>query len=136
MADTKPPVKREPRKTNHVAPAFFTDRRIAVLVTFLALVVGSVAAVSVGGLYQGRDNATVLDRVEETNRIIKDSVDPTGQRFQRGQAQTAEAVSAINDITVLAVFCGKQYAALLDVQGCVRAEWARSHPPTTTTVPR
>ncbi len=137
MAPRKPTVKvvsviesADPALMERATPAHtatvFTDRRIALLVVFLVLVVGAVAAAAGAGLAQNRTNHDVLN-------IIKDATDPSGVRYQQGQAQTAAAVAAINEITVLAVYCGKAHAVLPDIQGCVRAEWARAHPPTTTT---
>lgn len=119
--------KKKPVSVVRATPAatatVFTDRRIALLVTFLALVVGALAAASVAGLTLTKSNNDVLE-------IVKDSVDPGGKRFQRGQEQTAAAVGAINEITILAAYCAKASTDLSTIQGCVRAEYARMHPET------
>lgn len=116
------PVSRVSRATPATTATVFTDRRIALLVTFLALVVGALAAATVTGLAQTHSNGEVLN-------IVKDSVDPGGKRFQRGQEQTATAVSSINEISVYAAYCAHQSSDLKAIEGCVRAEYARAHPP-------
>lgn len=127
MPDKKPATKRVARAEPHTTATVFTDRRIALIVTFLALVVGAMAAATGAGIYQGKSNGDVLG-------IIKDSVDPGGKRFQRGQEQTATAVSSINEVSVYASYCAQQTPKdLAAIQGCVRAEYARAHPTTTTT---
>lgn len=131
-AAKRPAAKKAPTVVSRAEPittaTVFTDRRIALLVAFLALIIGSLAAASTAGYIQSRTNNDVLS-------IIKDSVDPGGSRYQRNQAQTAAAVGDINDITQYAVYCAGQFKDLPSIQGCVRAEYARAHPPTTTTVP-
>lgn len=123
---TKKPAARVHRALPAATATVFTDRRIALLVTFLALVVGALAAATVVGISQSQSNGEVL-------AIIKDSVDPGGKRFQRGQAQTAEAVGQINEVTQLAVFCAKKYDDVPSIQGCVLYEYRRAHPLMATT---
>lgn len=126
-AAKKRPVARVARATPPMTATVFTDRRIALLVTFLALVIGSLAAASTAGFVQSRTNNDVLG-------IIKDSVDPGGKRFQAGQERTASAVGSINEVSVYASYCAQQTPKdLAAIQGCVRAEYARAHPTTTTT---
>lgn len=130
-----PPAKKAPQKrVNRITPAttatVFTDRRIALLVTFLALLIGALAAATVVGIGQSHSNGEILS-------IIKDSVDPEGRRFQEGQARTADAVASINEVTQLAVYCGQKYTDVPTIQGCVLYEYRKAHPvvATTTTLP-
>lgn len=135
-AKKRAPVKRAavPKdSTAHPRFRFWTDRRITAAFALGGVVFGVFAATSVGSLRQSRDNNTGIDSAAETLAIIKDSVDPDGRRFQEGQARTAAAVSAINEISVLAAYCAKSNQELIAIQGCVRAEYVKMHPTTTTT---
>lgn len=126
----KTPAKRpaapaqKPQEPHHTS--WWTDRRISLFALGVGVLMGGFGTVVTTSLYQSRDNNAVLD-------IIKDSVDPGGRRFQEGQSRTAAAVGTINEISVYAAYCASRHAELPAIEGCVRAEYARAHPPTTTT---
>lgn len=124
----KAAAKHVARATPATTATVFTDRRIALLVAFLAILVGALTAATVSGVYESRSNGDVL-------KIVKDSVDPGGKRFQRGQDQTAGAVRSINEISVLAAYCAHRSSDLPSIQACVLSEYGRAHPTTTTAVP-
>lgn len=113
----------------------WTDHRITTAFVAGGMVLGGLAAVGVSSLVQGRDNGSDITAQAEILHIIKDSVDPGGKRFQRGQAQTAAAVSSINEISVLAAHCAHKHQDLVAIQVCVQIEYQRMHPTTTTTPP-
>lgn len=110
----------------------FTDRRLGLLIAFLALVVGAMAATTTASLRQSRSNGELLDNSTEVIEIIKDSVDPGGKRFKRGQAQTAAVVGQLNDVTVIAAYCGHQFKTLPEVRSCVASEFSKAITTTTT----
>ena len=50
-------------------------------------------------------NGRTLDTSVETLRLIRDCTDPSGECYKRGKRQTADAVSSINNVVILAAAC-------------------------------
>lgn len=111
----------------------WTDRKITLAFALAGMLLGGLVAMTAAGLGQGRDNEASLNETHELLEIVKDSVEPDGKRYQRGQAQTAAAVSTINEITILAAHCAKKHDDLVEIKICVQVEYERMRPATTPT---
>lgn len=66
-------------------------------------------------------NTQTLNNSDETLQVVKDCTQPTGQCFKDGQARTAEAVSSINQVVILAAACASQEhgQTVATIQQCV-----------------
>lgn len=125
MSPTAKPEKR----------VIFTDQRIGIILASIAMLLAAIVAVEAVRLQRGNQTRAVINRIDEVTAIVKDSVDPGGVRFKRGQDQTAAAITSINEVTQLAVYCGQKYTDIPSIQGCVLYEYRKAHPvPVPTTV--
>lgn len=105
---------------------FWTERRISLIVVVFFVLFGAFASVEVSRLVQSRDNGSVL-------RIIRDSVDPGGTRYERNQKASAEIIGSLNDTTIIAVYCGRLGGDVPTMRSCVAEQYVLLHPGATTT---
>jgi hypothetical protein len=110
----------------------FTDRRLGLIFAFMALLIG-VGSFGTGTLVNRSNRnspliaqtARIVKNSDETLDIIRDSVEPEGARFKRGQAATAAAVASITDATQIAVYCGQRERTLEGIRTCVQSEFSK-----------
>lgn len=123
---TEPDIRYEPE-----SPEERKDRRevlMAVILVMILLMVGAIGASEVSRIQRSQQNTPILERIQEQTAIIKDTVDPGGERFQRAQRSTTASIGSINEITVLAAYCAKTNTELPMIQACVQSEYLKLHP--------
>lgn len=113
--------------TNDAADAPFR-RRIMLALMVIAVLMGGVLTVESWRFVSGQRTREQIETQSVTLDIIRDTVDPGGSRYNRAQAAQTNAVGSINEISVIAAYCAKQFESLENIRECVAAEYQKLNP--------
>lgn len=118
----------------HTHPVLITVVIACFAVIAVVITVGAVAAINTS--HDAQETAEIARAVTDPN------CDPrvaACQRANENRARQAAVIPDINEISVIAAFCGNQHSVLQDVRACVEREFKErtgrmtSVGPTTTT---
>jgi hypothetical protein len=80
----------------------------AALVVGLVVLVGLIRSTQIDNTAKADARDETIANTARTLRLVRSCVTPSGKCYERGQAQTAEAVGNINRVVILAAACAAQ----------------------------
>lgn len=111
---------------DHPQRTLWTDRRLTIVMLVVLLMLGGFEAARFVNSVSAR---RTIDTSAKTLEIVERATSP--ESVAKANAQTARAVSSINETTIIAVYCGRQGGDVPTMTRCVAAEYTKLHPEST-----